>query len=173
VKAPCAALCLALALAACARTSQVKSEASVHETTQETVQTGPETITTTVEEYAAPEEVAGRSVTPGSVAVLPSGEPSASLSEAPRQTPQPHASLPPHGPLVKRTVTVDERGPVTATRGSVTDLHGYEDSESSSTPQLPAVKCGFGGSVWAVVALLLLLLAGVVALKLLRKWPFG
>jgi cobalamin biosynthesis Mg chelatase CobN len=151
MKAPCAVLCLALGLAACAHRSEVRTEASVHETTQETVQTGPETITTTVEEFVvAPEPSmsadqanhAGRS-------------PIASKEPQPPGTTQVEAIRSTH--LVKRTVTVDERGPVTATSTDTKQAATKTEASNSSTPQLPAVKCGFGGSVWGLVVLLVLL----------------
>lgn len=94
------------ALCGCTRTTEVKTEAheELQQVTQQresqvvtqTVQTGPETITTTTEEYEAVPVVAQDEV-PG--------------------TPKPR---PPSVPvLVKRIVTVDQRGPVLAETHSV------------------------------------------------------
>jgi hypothetical protein len=87
-------------------------------------------------------------------------------------------TLPPHGALLK--MTVEEDDPSTAT-GKTTTAARTEDKASDvktatttaqaadeSHPELPRVKCGFGGSVMALVLLGLVVGALLVAWRM--KW---
>lgn len=107
-----------LMVGGCTRTSEVKTDdkldvqqevkARSTEQTAETVQTGPETITTTTEEYTdadVPDAVVGPA--PG-VAARSAGAVVPVRAQLPASR------------LVKRTVTVDQRGPVLDTKNAVT-----------------------------------------------------
>lgn len=117
-------LILGTGLCGCTRTSEVKTSEKTafqeelkgreRDRSTEVVQTGPETITTTVEEWgpAAAEEVksGSRESNPPSRFGRPMPEPLGQTRTA---------SLPPPAVLIKRTVTVDQRGPSTDTKTNV------------------------------------------------------
>lgn len=104
-----------LSICACTHTSQIKaeshrslekhSEKQAEEKTVETVRTGPETITVTVEEY---EVAPGPSVPTESAAAHVSTRNQAAAARPAAGAESAAAPL----ILVKRTVTVDQRGPV-------------------------------------------------------------
>lgn len=113
-------LILGTGLCGCTRTSEVKTSEKTafqqelkgreRDRSTEVVQTGPETITTTVEEWGAAEDFGP----PGAPAPVATGIP-VGIRPAIQVAPAPH--------LVKRTVTVDQRGPSTDIKtGTVTKV---------------------------------------------------
>ena len=113
-----------LLLAACKTASSSESHltAAAAETldTQGHVEThieeAPSKVTTTVEEFAPPDV---------------KGAESGALTAMPPSTPPPTANVPDHGPLVKRTVTVEEKGAVTT--ATVADAKSQERGDSTLT----------------------------------------
>lgn len=118
-------LLLGYALCGCTRTVEVKAEthAELQQETRQretqavssTVQTGPETITTTVEEFEMPQgsPLAGDTA-PNRVLTI------SELADArPTMFPADAQKMPPAAVMVKRTVIVDQRGPVVATTRAV------------------------------------------------------
>lgn len=118
---------LMLALAGCTRTVETRAEsalredvavrAEARERVTEVTKSGPETITTTVEEWEV-----------GSVASVQAP----SLDPVANQRREQGASLPQRAALVKRTVTVDQRGPVVDTR------HEAASSTATATASIVA-----------------------------------
>lgn len=116
-----------LALAGCTRTVETRAEsalredvavrAEARERVTEVTKSGPETITTTVEEWEV-----------GSVASVQAP----SLDPVANQRREQGASLPQRAALVKRTVTVDQRGPVVDTR------HEAASSTATATASIVA-----------------------------------
>lgn len=179
---------LGLWLIACTHSRVERHEASaeLHETVQattdqrvdETVQRGPETITTTVEEFAyAPQDGLAAAHESGLAPDEPAGPPGAAHPQPVPRGAREIAGGSGGGPLageilVKRTVTVDQRGTVTETIAA--------EAKGASTAAL-AVKVKDKGSVadstrwgppWWVYALVGVALAGAgyVAWKLKPPW---
>jgi hypothetical protein len=178
------ALCLALALTGCAHQSSLAVDSSAHETGSQTheaaadtvqeqrVERGPVTITTTEEDWAPVSN-------PSSTALVldnPGTQDKSQSSVAP--------AVPATGRLTRRITTVVQRGPVVASSSTVTATRAEEQASQSvvtstksvakdeSHPELPRVSCGFGGTIWGLVALALVV-GAVLALWKLKKWPFG
>lgn len=166
-------LLVAALLVNCTRTVEVKAE--THETASlvekqlskekvvETVQVGPETITTTVEEFEIAPPL-----------LLSSGQHLPSF-DGPEQSAGPVSArgaapiMPPAPILVKRTITVDQRGPSIDTKAS-------EATASSSATQAikldskteTTTKTRYGPPLW-----LLALLAAALALVVWLVWRFS
>lgn len=132
-------------------------DSAVHsvELKTETIQTGPETITTTVEEFASGTADAG-SVRAASA--LPGSEPASVV-------------------LVKRTVTVDQRGPalqqttLQGNRDADTQRLKTKDSDTqASSKSATSAGCTFGLGVWGLVALGVLGAGAWLYLKGVLPW---
>lgn len=167
---------LTLGFCGCTRTSEVKAEEKIAvqeevkarstEQTAETVQTGPETITTTVEEYEEPENATGS-------APVSRVEPVGKSDNAPMAHPTAEgATIRPPGVLVKRTVVVDQRGPVLDTKSAVTQtaktasLTGKQESTSDTKK---STKWGVPRWLWALGACGVALGIAIVRKTLLGK----
>lgn len=145
--------CLVTFLAGCATSKSSESQLQLsgkEETRSETreiaiqrVQTGPETITTTVREYG------------------PAGGVARAYGVAP--------AVPTTGQLLRETVTVDQRGPST----SETSLNERAATERSAGVEVKAEAHSSSKTSWWPPAWLLLLLAGlgVGVLGFLRRAP--
>lgn len=130
-------------------------QAAVHET--ETVQTGSETITTTIEEYEAEE--------PPQVPAGPQAAAAQEGSQHPDGRPAPVRPL-----LVKRTVTVDQRSPVIATKAREVLETGAEDvglDMTRHTEDDAKTSPALAGYLWMVLA------AAVVAGAAWAAWKFS
>jgi hypothetical protein len=144
-----------LLLVGCKTSHSLDVQQEAHSTeglaVEQTVQTGPETITTTVEEF----ETGG----------LPAGDGAAPKSAKPL-TQQPPTL--PHAPvLVKRTVTVDQRAPAVAethieANGSLEEKSGLKKEDKAA----PAAGCMLGLGFWGAIAIAAVLGVAVLYLKL-------
>lgn len=120
-----------------------------HET--ETKQTGPETITTTVEEYEMPQgsPLAGDTA-PNRVL------PISGLADArPTMFPADARKMPPAAVMVKRTVIVDQRGPVVATKTREAEETGAEDvglDMTRHTEMASKTSPALAGWLWMALA---------------------
>lgn len=137
-----------IALLACTRSSEVKTEAKTdlraEENVTQTVQTGPETITTTTEEL----ESGARESNPPERLGRPLPEPIG----------QPRIdNMPPRLVLVKRTVVVDQRGPVIDTTVAAATTTVATAAHSDTTK---ASSVGISWKFYAAGVLAILLLAG-------------
>ena len=160
---------LALLLVACKTTSSANSQASAKVDTQtdaqgkvttvETVRTGPETVTTTISEYAVPAEAPKEEV----------------MSSVPQVT-QGVTRRSTRGPLVKRTVVVDQRAP--AVQETHTQASGATETRTETKAEATAQTAHanapggiLGGllSMWPLLLLAGLALAGWVGWKVLRS----
>lgn len=145
----------ALLCDSCTRSSEVKTEAKTElraeENVTQTVQTGPETITTTTEEYVFLEK---ETAPAGAVSTSANGEHIALVTA-------PHTAevrtLPQTPILVKRTVVVDQRGPVidTTVAAATTAVAAVAHSDATK-----ASSVGLSWKFYAAGALAILLLAG-------------
>ena len=154
------ALCVACKTASSASshaTAQVEqqTDASGKVTTTETVRTGPETVTTTTSEYAAP------------AAVPPLSDPVTKASAAVRPLHR--------GPLIRRTVVVDVRAPAVAvTRAEGTtavETRTETKTEATAQTQRSNAPAGLLGSLvglWPILLLAILLLAGWIGWRVVR-----
>lgn len=170
-------LALMLALASCTRTVETRSESAVQATVaveerasstlDEVVQTGPETITTTTEEWETPP------LSLNSGQHLPSfdgPEQSAGPVSARGATP----ILPPQAHLVKRTVTIDQRGPILdAKRQTSTEASSATQTVKSEEKAATVTKTSYWPPWWLWVALAASLAGGVAVLRGWLKMPFG
>jgi hypothetical protein len=160
-------LLLCLAALACTKSVQVKTDEHVQEQdhkqtsadtqTTETVQSGPETITTTVEEFEAPEQQTPSVAPPTAPSV--SGAGAATVARF-RGSDSGAINMPPVPILVKRTITVDQRGTLIATtatnaKEAVSEDLGLDMTNHTKT----ATKTRYGPSFFVWIALA----AGVVA----------
>lgn len=149
---------LTIGLCGCTRTSEVKTSEKTafqqelkgreRDRSTEVVQTGPQTVTTTVEEFAVatPEEarevaLAGSADTSSGAApaIRPAHAGVGIQGAAPAS---PHQGFP---LLVKRTVTVDQRGPVVATK---TEVATKVESASLTEKQEKAITTKKRTSYW-------------------------
>jgi hypothetical protein len=155
---------LTLGLCGCAHTLKQEAHVDIKEADREvvttTTQTGPETITVTVEEFealtAAPKEVMPSA--PATVAPNGMHLPILRIPATRGAVTQPE-----HGPLVKRTVTVDQRAPATTetrveSRQAV-ELKAWAKDEESSRP---AGFFAFLSAFWPLLPVGLVVVAGVV-----------
>lgn len=148
------ALALAIALSGCAVHRESASAVDAHEALRAAIHRveEPSRVTTTVEEYAPPD---GPLAAPGTGSSgSPVGRGVASVS------PPTLVTLPLHGPLIKLTTTVEEKGAIRTDTSAVASasVDAKSETESSSKPSL-------GISLW-----FLLIPAALAALAyLLRK----
>lgn len=145
-----------IALLACTRSSEVKTEAKTElraeENVTQTVQTGPETITTTTEEYGAPQKNEAAQAT-GGLSVqgeVEQGDRTQTKAEHPKKT---SAGL----TLVKRTIVVDQRGPVIDTTVAAATMAVAKIANSDATKDS---SVGLSWKFYAAGVLAILLLAG-------------
>lgn len=140
-----------IALLGCTRSSEVKTEAKTdlraEENVTQTVQTGPETITTTTEEYAIPNLAATEVSRDGDSQILTRR----------RSAPRDGGAKTVPTLLVKRTVVVDQRGPVIDTTVAAATTTVATDSHSDATK---ASSVGLSWKFYAAGVLVVLLLAG-------------
>lgn len=130
---------------------QEHAEQQLAEHEQETKQTGPETITTTIEEYDD-DDPGSDSGTDGGVAG--GGEPRGAPDVARRATVAPH--------LIKRTVVVDQRGPVVDTKTREAQEAGSEDVGLDMTRHIEVkTKDAPALAGWLWIALAVAAVAGV------------
>lgn len=161
-------LLLGYGFCGCTRTVETRAESTLQatqavqekasETTTETVQTGPETITTTVEEWAA----------------APAAQVS-SRNQAAADHPRPGAESAAAPPiLVKRTVTVDRRGPILDVKASVeTSSLKSQQSIQATTKTATKATTSYWPPAWLLATLAGLLTLGLALLRGWLKMPFG
>lgn len=165
---------LTLGLCGCTRTVETRSESALRAdvatraeaatSTTETVTSGPETITTTTEEY----EVGAAPI---------SGPPLLSASETAGDAGSSTARavpLPPRAALIKRTVVVDQRGPVVDTRHEVGTASRTATATLVATAKTTrAERTSYWPPWWLWLAGAVLVLGIVGAVKAGLKMPFG
>jgi len=150
-------------------TAQVEqqTDASGKVTTTETVTSGPETVTTTTEEYGL-EDASPRADAPVGPRPAPATGPGFESGEA-------LATVRRRGPLVKRTVVVDQRSPAVAvTRAEGTTATETRTEVKTDTQAQTAhsnAPSGLFGSLlglWPLLLLAILALAGWIGWRVLR-----
>lgn len=165
--------------------AEVKKDQLLKEGEVRRTEIGPETITTTVEEFGCPLEQGWR-VVDGACVLPPSGpdlshsfgptfRPHRVAVDHPDGAPEPAnmASLPQTGVLLKRTVTVDHRGPSLSEsafeRNTATETHATVESATTVKKvdkATPAAGCMLGLGFWTGIAVAGALIVGIGILKL-------
>jgi len=153
----------------CATTHKVavqqtsESEVQSNTETTTTTQTGPERTTTTVEEFAAPEEV------------MPS-EPDDGMAEVPKQrgraVTRGVAADAGHGPLVKRTVTITEKAPAT----QIVESKAQQESTTQGATTTKTEDTSRPAGIWLLLSIVWpwALVGGLCAAGLaLWRWRGG
>ena len=152
----CAALLL---LVACSTTRSAETHAQESATVEEEVRAGPETITTTVEEYGAPQEAQAEAPAGG----VPDVQAAQGREAQARVGGEHRAETAIGRVLIKRTVVVDQRAPaVVETHTQTTEA--VEAKTASATK--PSVGCMLGLGFYAACGLGLLALAAYLYMRL-------
>ncbi len=138
--------------------------------------TGPETITTTVREFALP-AAAPREVMPSEPERQPERLRRPVADQHGLSVAQGVAGEPAHGPLIRETVTVDQRGPTStstslnAQASTETHAEAAVKAEGQTTDKSrPSAGCAFGLGVWGLASLAGMVLALLAYLKGLLPW---